>query len=69
MCFLAQYGFDKLAMCDNRRFAVRRCGGRDERHATCDVRATIDASMRDKKHSRTAKQHFVRAQPERHLPS
>jgi len=45
-----QSGFDKLAMLDNRRFDVR-CG-------RCDERATIDASARDKKNSRSAKAIF-----------
>jgi phage terminase large subunit GpA-like protein len=52
-----QSGFDKLAMLDNRRFDVR-CGRCDERQATCDERATIDASARDKKNSRSAKAIF-----------
>jgi hypothetical protein len=43
-------------MGDNRRFDARRGGWWcDERHATCDVRATIDASTRDEKSSRSAK--------------
>jgi hypothetical protein len=45
-------------MCDNRRFDARRGGWCDERHATCDVRATIDASTRDEKSSRSAKATF-----------
>jgi len=50
-----QSGFDKLAMCDNRRFDARRGVWCDERHATCDVRATIDASTLDEKSCRSAK--------------
>ena len=42
-------------MCDNRRFDIRRGGWCDERQATCDARATIDASTRDEKSSRSAK--------------
>jgi hypothetical protein len=52
---LSQSGFYKLAMGDNRRFDLR-CGGRcDERQATCDVRATIDASTHKKKNSQSTK--------------
>jgi hypothetical protein len=43
---------------DNRRFDIR-CGcWCDERQATCDAQATIDASTRDKKNSRSTKATF-----------
>jgi len=43
-----------------RQSTLRRagCGWCDERHATGDVRATIDASTRDRKNSRSTKATF-----------
>jgi hypothetical protein len=55
---LEQCCFDKWAMCDKRRFDVRCGGWCDERRATCDARATIDTSTRDKKNSRSTKETF-----------
>jgi hypothetical protein len=43
---------------DIRRFDAQSGGWCDERHATCDVRATFDASTHDEKNSLSAKATF-----------
>jgi len=56
-------------MCDNRRFDIRRGGWCDERQATCDARATIDASTCDKKNSQSAKATLCQNTDKHYLPS
>jgi hypothetical protein len=68
MCFLAQYGFEKWTMFDNRRFDAR-CGCCDERHATRDMRATIDVSTRNKMNSRLNKSNTLLERSQHYLTS